>query len=128
MAVIGSDEWLSELVTAAAEVRTTQDASGSIAVTVEASPVGKIGWTETVEHGITVSATSPATKGADVVLTAKFAEFVAMLEGESNPAVMFMQGRLKLSGDMGLFLKLLPAMLTEEATAARAQLAAATDP
>ena len=41
---------------------------------------------------------------------------------------MFMQGRLKLSGDMGLFLKLLPAMLTEEATAARAQLAAATDP
>ena len=29
MAVIGSDEWLSELVTAAAEVRTTQDASGS---------------------------------------------------------------------------------------------------
>ena len=33
---------------------------------------------------------------------------------------------LKLSGDMGLFLKLLPATLTEEATAARAQLAAAT--
>ena len=127
MAEIASDEWLAALVTTSAETPQTPGVSGSVSFTVENSPVGKIGWTETIEDGVTVSAAVPASKGADIALIAKFGELVDMFEGGSNPAVMFMQGRLKLTGDMGMFMTMLPAMMSDAAAAGRAELAAATD-
>ena len=127
MAEIASDEWLAALVRTSAATPETPGVAGSVSFTVENSPAGKVGWTEAIENGVTVSASAPASKGADIALIAKFQELVAMLEGGSNPAVMFMQGRLKLTGDLGMFMTMLPAMMSEEAATGRAELAAATD-
>jgi putative sterol carrier protein len=124
---IASEEWLQELVRAGGSTPATPGVSGAVSFTVENSPAGKVGWTETIEDGVVVAAAAPASKGADIALIAKFPELVEMLEGGSNPAVMFMQGRLKLTGDMGMFMKMLPAMLTTEAASGRALLAAETD-
>lgn len=127
MAAIASDDWLEALVAVAPGVPPTPGVSGTVSVTVESSPEGKVGWTETLVDGVTVAAQPKASKDADIVLTAKFPELIAMMDGDSNPAVMFMQGRLKLSGDTGKFIELLPALQTPEAAAARAELAATTD-
>lgn len=125
MAAIGSDEWLTLLVGAAVPV--DAEVTGKVSVTIERSPSGKVGWTELYDSGVLVATTAPAEKGADIALIAKFDEFVAMLEGASDPAVLFMQGRLKLTGDMGMFMKMLPGLLTDDAAAGRAELASATD-
>lgn len=127
MAEIASDEWLEALVKASAATPPTPGVVGSVSFTVENSPAGKVGWTETIEDGITVGAAAPASKGADIALIAKFPELVEMLDGASNPAVMFMQGRLKLTGDMGMFMSMLPAMMSDAAASGRAELAKATD-
>jgi len=125
VAAIGSDEWLGRLVATAVPV--AADVTGNVSVTIENSPSGKIGWTELYDAGVLVEATAPAVKGVDIALIAKFDEFVSMLAGDSDPAVLFMQGRLKLTGDMAMFMKMLPGLLTDEAAAGREKLAAATD-
>ncbi len=43
---------------------------------------------------------------ADCVLTADAETFRGMLEGEVNPTVAFMSGRLRIEGDMALAMKL----------------------
>lgn len=43
---------------------------------------------------------------ADVTLTASAEVFQAMLEGEMNPTMAFMSGKLSVDGSMGLAMKL----------------------
>ena len=43
---------------------------------------------------------------ADVTLTADTDTFRAILGGEQNPTAAFMQGKLKVDGDMGMAMKL----------------------
>ena len=43
---------------------------------------------------------------ADVTLTADVDTFRAILDGDLNPTSAFMQGRLKLDGDMGTAMRL----------------------
>lgn len=43
---------------------------------------------------------------ADVTLSADAETFRAIIEGELNPTMAFMSGRLKLDGDMGTAMKL----------------------
>ncbi len=47
-----------------------------------------------------------ADEPADVTLTADVATFRAILGGELNPTAAFMQGRLKVDGDMGQAMRL----------------------
>ncbi len=43
---------------------------------------------------------------ADVTLTADSETFEGILNGEVNPTAAFMQGKLKVDGDMGMAMKL----------------------
>ena len=47
-----------------------------------------------------------ADEPADVTLTAEAEVFRAILEGEMNPTMAFMTGKLKIDGSMGLAMKL----------------------
>jgi len=125
MAVIGSDEWIEQAGHAAA-ARSVDGLSVTISTAIEKSPAGKVAWTETFD-GADVTVEAGATKGADVVLTAKFVDFVRLLDGEVTAAAHFMQGRLKMSGDMSKWLEMLPLWDSDVATAARKSLGEATD-
>lgn len=60
------------------------------------------------EGGIVVDANGAraSEEDADVTLTADAETFQAMMEGELNPTVAFMTGKLTVDGDMGLAMKL----------------------
>ena len=47
-----------------------------------------------------------ADEEADVTMTASAEVFQAILEGEMNPTMAFMTGKLKIDGSMGLAMKL----------------------
>jgi putative sterol carrier protein len=54
-----------------------------------------------VEHG-TCSIERPPNAPADLSLTMGPAEFLKVVTGNGNPAMMFMMGKIKASGDLGL--------------------------
>ena len=53
-----------------------------------------------------------ALAGADVSLTVLYVEAIAIAQGELEPSVAFMQGRMKTAGDPGKLLDLLAASAT----------------
>ncbi|EKD60144.1 MAG: Sterol-binding protein [uncultured bacterium] len=57
-----------------------------------------------------VSGVRAADEPADVTLTAEAEVFRAILEGEMNPTMAFMTGKLSVDGNMGLAMQLGAAM------------------
>jgi len=62
-------------------------------------------WTLTVKDG-TVKLEEGETAAAAMTLSMSAADFLAMTQGELNPMAAFMQGKLKVAGDMSLAMKL----------------------
>jgi hypothetical protein len=85
------------------------DATGVISVKTEGGPDGKVAVTVELEHGRVVGARPKASKEAAVELAAPYELAAELFRGDADPAVEFMRGNLKMSGDMGLWLEILPA-------------------
>lgn len=62
-------------------------------------------WTIRVESGKGTVEESAA-DDATCTITIADSDFVSMVKGDSNPQMLFMTGKLKVSGDMGQALKL----------------------
>ena len=65
-----------------------------------------------------------AGEGPDVTVTLTFEDARAVLVGDLDPSVAFMQGRMKVAGDMGLVLDLLALAATDAARGCRERIAA----
>jgi putative sterol carrier protein len=74
-----------------------------------------------------VGAALGADADADVTLTTTYADSVSILQGELDANAAFMQGRVKVVGDMGRLLPLMKLGRTPAHEAARAALAAETE-
>jgi len=79
-----------------------------------------------LDHGRPVEVMVGVVDDADITLTVGYDDAVAVVRGELEPSVAFMQGRLKASGDMGLLLGLLPSAEAPEGLDLRRRIAAAT--
>lgn len=77
-----------------------------------------------VADGSLVASGLGPTDAPDLTLTVSDADARALLTGALEPAVAFMQGRLKVAGDMGALLDLLATSGTDEARARRARIGA----
>jgi len=62
-------------------------------------------WTMTIAND-QLSITEGATTAPTVTLKMAAADFVAMVKGNLNAAAAFMQGRLKIEGDMSVAMRL----------------------
>ncbi|MDG2114528.1 MAG: SCP2 sterol-binding domain-containing protein [Actinomycetota bacterium] len=102
-----SDDFLSAW--ADAERPALGSASGSMTVKTEGGPDGKVAFTIELLDGRVTEARPGATKGADVELTIPYDLAADLFRGDEDPAVAFMRGSLKMSGDMAVWLEVLPA-------------------
>ena len=120
-----SEEFLAALV--AAEREPLGSATCAVSVKTEGGPDGKVAFTIDLENGVVVDAQPGARKGADIELTAPYDLAAELLRGDLDPAVAFMRGTLKMSGDMDAWLEILPAWHRARADGAASSIAADTE-
>jgi hypothetical protein len=112
-----SAEWIELVRTAAPKVG---DATVECAVT--GGPDGDVKL-----HAAGDDIALGALEDADVSLTVPYPEAIAIAQGELEPSVAFMQGRMKTAGDPGKLLDLLEATATPAFRAGLERVAAATE-
>jgi len=128
MVAFGSKEWLQGWVEATAARPEREGVDGTIRVTVERAPQGKVVWLEEVRDGRVSSARLVGPKEpADIELTAPYALALELWRDDLDPNVAFMQGRLKMSGDARLWIALGPLLADEGSRAAVRALADHTE-
>ena len=62
-------------------------------------------WTATIADG-QLNITEGVSASSQVTFKMQAADFVALVNGTMNPIAAFMQGRIKVEGDMGVAMKL----------------------
>lgn len=101
-----SDEWLEragEALAASTELaERTADLELSISYVVAGAPGGKTSYTLSFDHG-TTSVSSGA--GAPVSFELDYATAAAIAQGELSAQAAFMQGKLKLVGDVNVLIR-----------------------
>ncbi|MGH9077078.1 MAG: SCP2 sterol-binding domain-containing protein [Acidimicrobiales bacterium] len=95
--------------TGATTTGATTTGATTINVVVAGLPAGDVRYHHVVAGGQLVGWGMAAAPDADVSFTAGAGDAAAMASGELDPAVAFMQGRLKTAGAPGLVLRLLAA-------------------
>ncbi len=103
----GDDEFLSTW--AAADHEPLGNVSGTVVMKTSGGPDGKVAVSLSFEAGVLTSASAGATRGADLTLEAPWQLAADVVCGDADPARHYMAGDLKVSGDMSLWLELLPA-------------------
>jgi putative sterol carrier protein len=80
---------------------------------VTGGPNGEVRYALTIADGRLASATLGEDPDAEVTLTQTYADAVLIAQGSLDGNVAFMQGRVKVVGDMGKVMALMP--LTDSA-------------
>jgi putative sterol carrier protein len=103
-----SDEWMDEAAAAlAVNERLAAATAGTeltIAYEVSGAPGGKVAYGIHLDHG-TTTLLRKAPAGAPVTFTVDYDTAVDIARGETPVQVAFMQGRLKLGGDVTLLIE-----------------------
>lgn len=100
--------------------------AGTVEVHVTGGPDGDAQLHATFDAGrLTAIGVGPA-PGADATLALTGEDAGAVLAGVLDPSVAFMQGRMKVTGDMGIVLDLLALASTDAARACRDRVAGRT--
>lgn len=93
-----SDEWLAALKSAAKDLPPTPGCSLNLKVDVSDSPDGRRRLGVRVVDGQLAEVSLGFPVDADCTLTCSYTDAAAMWEGRLDPAVAYMQGKLKLEG------------------------------
>ena len=83
--------------------------AGLVVIKIADAPEGKIALTLELAEGLIVSAYIGSGRGRDLELKVPYELAVELFLRRADPAAEYMKGRLKMSGDMALWLDLLPA-------------------
>jgi len=85
------------------------NSSGMVVAKIEGAPDGKIAVTALIEEGDITEVYLGSGRGRDLELTIPYDLAIDLFRHSADPAVEYMKGRLKMSGDMALWLEVLPA-------------------
>lgn len=122
-----SEAWLDLQQRATAELPERPGATACIQYDLTGGPDGPATFHLVVEDGRIASAAGGAADEADFVLIMGWNDFVDSLRGDFDPTVGFMQGRVKVTGNIGRMLSVLPVTTSSEWKAALATVAEQTD-
>jgi predicted lipid carrier protein YhbT len=122
-----SQVWLDETRLMAADQPAHVGASGRIQYMVTGGPDGDVKYSWELEDGRLLASHLGTIPDPDVTVTAPYAEWVKIARGELDMSAAFMQGVVKVAGDTGKWLLLLPITRTHEYTGLQAEIRAITE-
>jgi putative sterol carrier protein len=113
MAKYLSQEWLDEGRKLAQEFPERPGATARMQFAVTGSPEGDVKYYQVLENGKILESTLGEDPNADFTMTSSYEDSVKIQKGELDPNAAFMQGRMKVTGNMGKLMSLMP--LTQSA-------------
>lgn len=127
MAEYLSQEWLDESRALAGDQPERAGASARMQYVVSGGPDGDVKYSWVLENGKLVESRLGEIDDADVTLSMTYDDSVAITKGDLDANAAFMQGRMKVAGDMGKLMALLPLTMSPEYKALQAKVRAITD-
>ena len=122
-----SDEWLAAGTREGGSLPAVPGVSIRLQQVVTGGPEGEIRYVTVIVDGRTIEQHAGADPAADVTITTTWADAIAIHAGELDINAGFMQGRVKVGGDMAKLLELLPLASGTNWRDAQARVAADTD-
>ncbi len=109
-----TQEWLDEQVRLAQTQPERPGASARMQYVVTGGPDGDIRYYWVLENGKLLESRLGELSDAEVTLTVTYEDAVKIQKGELDPNAAFMQGRMKVTGNMGKLMSLLPLTQSED--------------
>jgi putative sterol carrier protein len=127
MAKYLTQEWLDNQRELAQEFPERPGATARMQYHVTGGPEGDIDYFWVLENGTLLQSELGQDPDADFTLTLSYADSVKIQKGELDPNAAFMQGRMKVTGNMGKLMSLLPLTQSAEYKAIQEKIRAVTD-
>lgn len=121
-----SQTWLDRQRELVGELPKRPGVTATVQHIVSGTPDGEVRYVHTIVDGRLTAATLGADPAAEVTLSQTYGDAVLIAQGELDGNVAFMQGRVKVVGDMGKVMALMPLTGSHEYRRALAELAAHT--
>jgi putative sterol carrier protein len=122
-----TQEWLDEARELAKDQPERPGASATIQYVVSGGPDGEVKYYWVLEDGKLLESHLGAIADPEITMTSTYADAVAIQKGELDPNAAFMQGRMKVTGNMGKLMQLMPLTSSPEYKALQDQIRAVTD-
>jgi predicted lipid carrier protein YhbT len=123
-----SEDWVALHAKVGAALPERPGASGRLQHVVTGAPDGEVAWSLVLVDGrVTDTIVGRDDAAADCSFLITHPDAVRIARGELDLHAGFMQGRVKMSGDMGRLMAVLPCTQSDEFKAALAEVASATE-
>lgn len=114
MAKYLTQEWLDEGRELSADQPERPGASAKMQYVVTGGPDGDVEYYWVLEDGKLTEASLGAIDDADFTMTSTYDDSVAIAKGELDANAAFMQGKMKVTGNIGKLMQLLPLTMSPE--------------
>lgn len=122
-----TQQWLDEAREMAKDQPERPGASATIQYVVTAGPDGDVKYYWVLENGKLLESQLGDIAEPEITMALSYDDSVSVQQGELDPNAAFMQGRMKVSGNMGKLMQLMPLTMSPEYKALQEQIRAITE-
>ena len=122
-----TQEWMDTAKELAQDFPETPGASVRMQQVITGGPDGDVKYYTVIENGKTLEQTLGEDPNAEVTLTNSYDDAVKIMKGELDANAAFMQGKVKVTGNMAKMMSLMPLTAKPEYKQIQEKLKAATE-